>query len=336
MDFLEAILSRAKKLQKRLVLTRGDELKTIEAARVVMNERLASSVTLLGKSSDINRAAAEEGVDISNMYIVNPEHSGDLDNYAREYHGLYHELFKAKDMTLEQARIEMLKPLNWGAMMVRMGEADAVVAGAGDNAADVFIAGLVIIRTAPNIKNASSCAIVVSPDTSWGVDGAFIFSDCSIITNPSPEQLSDIAICAAQSCRDLLGAEPAVALLSHSTKGSKGQHKDIEKVKTALDMIKTRKPELLVDGELQIDAALVPSVYDFKIPDSPVRGKVNTLVFPNRDSGNIAYHIARHFGKAKCFGPFLQGFAKPINYISRGAETNTAVITCAVSLAEAK
>ena len=331
MDFLEAIIEKAKSLQKRLVLTRGDELKTIEAARVVMEERLASTVTIIGKESDVCKLAAEEGVNISNAYIINPEHSPNFESYVEEYY----ELRKTKGITLEMAKSAMLKPVNWGAMMVHMGDADAVVAGAHDSAVDVFMAGLTILGINPNVSTASSCTIVVSPDTCWGEDGAFIFSDCSIITNPTAEQLADIAICAAQSCKALLGSEAYVALLSHSSKGSKGEHRDIEKVRAAMEMIKHREPKLIVDGEMQLDAALLPSVMDYKIPDSPVKGKVNTLVFPDKDAGNIAYQIAKLFGKAQVFGPFLQGFKKPINYISHGAALSGAVITCAVSLAEA-
>ena len=331
MDFLEDILSRAKSLQKRLVFTRSDELKTIETAKVVTEERLASAVTILGKESDLYKVAGQAGVDASIFYSVNPEHSRDFERYAGEYY----ELRRAAGMTLDQAKKEILRPLNWAAMMLHLGDADAIVAGAEDSAAEVFYSGLSIIGTASGVKTASSCTIVVSPDTEWGVDGAFIFSDCSIITNPSAEQLSDIALCAAQSCRDLLGTEPVIAFLSHSTKGSKGEHIDIQKVRTAVELTKKRAPSLLIDGEMQLDAALIPSVTDYKIPDSPVKGRVNTLIFPNMDAGNIAYQTARLFGKAKVFGPFLQGFAKPINYISHGAEISSAVITCAVTLAEA-
>ena len=332
MEFLEAMLAKAKSLQKKLVLTEGTDLKTIRAARVILDERLADSVTLLGRESDIHKMASMEGVDLSDMIIINPEFSHEKDRYAHEYH----ELRKLRGMTQEQADTEILAPLRWGAMMVHLGDADAVVGGAEDNAIDVLFAGLAIIGTAPPLKTASSCTVVQSPDTSWGVDGTFIFSDCSIVPNPLPDQLSDIAQSAAQSCRDFLGAEPVVALLSYSTKGSKGDHKDLEKVRIALEMVKYREPTLLVDGELQVDAALVTAVTDFRAPGSPVRGRVNTLVFPNMDAGNIAYQIARSFGKAKTFGPYLQGFAKPISYIPHGAPVNNIIITCAATLARTK
>ena len=331
MDFLEAALKKAKLLQKRIVLTEGIEPQTVKAARVLLNEGLAFSVTLLGKESEIYTVAGKEGVDLTDVEIVNPELSDDFERYAAEYY----EHRKTKGITLEQAKIDIQKPLYWGAMMVQLGDADAVVGGAEDNSMDVINAGLAIIDTVSDIKTASSCTIVISQDTSWGVDGAFVFSDCSIVPNPTPEQLTDIALSAAKSCRDFFGIEPVVALLSYSTKGSKARHKDLDKVRTALEMIKNREPSLIIDGEMQIDAALIPQVTDFIAPGSPVRGKVNTLVFPDLDAGNIAYQIARSFGKAETFGPFLQGFSKPISYIPHGSEANKIVLICAAALARA-
>ena len=267
MDFLGAIWDKAKSLQKKLVMTVGAEHQTIRAARVVMDERLADSVTLLGKESEIQKTAAKEGVNLSDIDIVNPELSRNLERYADEYY----ELRKLRGMTPEQAKVDIINPLRWGAMMVHLGDADAIVGGAEDNFVDVLFAGLAIIGTGPNIRTASSSIIVQSPDTSWGVDGAFIFSDCTIVPNPLPDQLSDIALSAAQSCRDFLGAEPVVALLSYSTKGEKGEHKDLEKVRIALDIIKERDPSLLIDGEMQVEAALLPRITDFRAPGSPVR-----------------------------------------------------------------
>ncbi|MCL2093482.1 MAG: phosphate acetyltransferase [Treponema sp.] len=332
MDFLTKTLSKAKARQKKLVLTAGEEPETLRAAKVILTERLASEVILLGKESEIHKQAAHEGIDHSDMTIINPEHSDDFDDYAGEYY----DLRKIRGLTEEQAQIDILSPLRWGAMMVRMGDADAVIAGARDNAVDVFFAGLSIIGTAPNIRTASSCTIVLTEDSSWGADGAFIFSDCSIVPNPLPDQLSDIAQSAAQTCRDLFDHEPVLAFISHSTRGSKRDNKDIEKLRICIEMVKFREPSLLVDGEMQLGVALNPAVTDIKLPGSPVRGKVNTLIFPNIDTGNVAYQTARLFGKAAIFGPFLQGFAKPIGYIPRGSELNSAVITCAAALARAK
>ena len=331
MDFLEAILSKAKEKQKRLVLTEGKEAEAIKAARVILNEGLAESVTLLGKKSDIQKVASEEGVDLTDLNIIEPEYSAELNRYASEY------LVLRNDITIKmnQAKQDMMQPLCYGAMMVHLGDADAVVGGAESNAMDVLNTGLMIIGTAENVKTVSSCNILFGNDKSWGADGAFIFSDCSIILNPSAEELSDIALSAAISCRDYLGVKPALALLSYSTKGSKKPNKDIEKIQSALKIIKERDPDLNVDGEMQIDAALIPAVTDYLAPSSPVKGKVNTLIFPNMEAGNIAFQMARAFGKAETYGPFLQGFAKPISYIPHGALANKVVVTCAAALARA-
>jgi len=219
-------------------------------------------------------------------------------------------------------------------MMVHLGEADAIVAGAENTTADVLRAGLAIIGTAAGSKTASSCFVMQMPDTSWGVDGALIFSDCAVVQDPSAEQLAEIALSAAQSCREFLKAEPAVAMLSFSTKGSGGDHADVKKVQQALALVKEREPSLMADGEFQADTALVASVREKKAPGSPIQGKVNTLVFPDLGSGNIGYKLVQRLGKAEAFGPFLQGFAKPISDLSRGASVDDIVVTCAVTLAK--
>jgi phosphate acetyltransferase len=286
---------------------------------------------LLGKVSDIQKTAEKEGVQLKGIEIVSPQGDADLGTFAYEYY----ELRKHKGMTEEQARIDITSPLRWGAMMVHMGEADAMVAGAENNTSDVLRAGLSIIGTVPGLKTASSCFVMAGLDPEWGVEGAMIFSDCAVIPEPTSVQLADIAESAAYSCREFLGVEPVVALLSFSTKGS-AEHEEVTRVQIACELLKSRNPNFIFDGELQADAALVPSVTEKKAPRSPVQGKVNTLVFPDLGAGNISYKLVQRMGKAEAFGPFLQGFAKPVSDLSRGASVNDIVTTCAVTLARAK
>ena len=329
MDFVQEMESKAKSLQKKLVLPEGTEPRTVKAAKLILEEKLAVSVFLVGMQSEVEKIAAQEGVNLKGITIVNPAASPLFEKYAEEYY----DLRKHKGMTPEQAKIDIIDPLRWGAMMVHMDEADAMVAGAENTTAKVLRAGLAIIGTAPGFKTASSCFVMQTQDQKWGVDGALIFSDCAVVQDPTSDQLAEIAISAAQSCREFLNVKPAVALLSFSTKGSGGDHPNVKKILEALAMIKAKEPSLLVDGELQVDTALVPSVTDTKAPGSPIRGKVNTLVFPDLGSGNIGYKLVQRLAKADAFGPFLQGFAKPISDLSRGASVEDIVVTSAITLA---
>jgi phosphate acetyltransferase len=330
MDFVNIMKEKAISARKRLVLPEGAEPRTVKAARIILDEHLAESVTLLGKISDIKKIAETDGVDLDNIHIVHPTADANFNKFADEYF----ELRKHKGMTLEQARIDITDPLRWGAMMVHTDHADAMVAGAENTTGDVLRAGLSIIGTVPGLKTASSCFVMTGMDPKWGEDGAMIFSDCAVIPDPFPDQLADIAASSALSCREFLGVEPVVALMSFSTKGS-AKHDHVTKVQTAVEILKGRNLDFVFDGELQADAALVPSVTDKKAPNSPVRGKVNTLIFPDLNAGNIGYKLVQRLGNAEAFGPFLQGFAKPISDLSRGASVNDIVITCAVTLSRA-
>jgi len=331
MNFVMEMKAKALSAPKKLVLPEGTEPRTVRAARILTDERLAASVTLLGSVVDIQEAARKEGLDLNGIQILSPSADPKLGKYAE----VYYELRKKKGMTEEQARIDIIDPLRWGAMMVHMGEADAMVAGAENTTGNVLRAGLAIIGTKPGLKTASSCFVMTDMDPQYGKNGAIIFSDCAVVPNPTSEQLADIAESAAMSCREFLDVEPVLALLSFSTKGS-AKHDDVTKVQAAVDLLKSRNLNFVFDGELQADAALVPSVLDKKAPGSPVRGKVNVLVFPDLNAGNISYKLVQRLGKAQAYGPFLQGFAKPISDLSRGASVDDIVTTCAVTLSRAK
>ena len=331
MDFVNTMKNKAASMRKRLVLPEGTEPRTIRAARIIIDERLAASVTLLGSITAIEKAAEQEGVKLEGIDVACSKTDANLGKYAAEYY----QLRKHKGVTEDQAKIDMADPLRWGAMMVRLGDADAMVAGAENTTGNVLRAGLAIIGTVPGLKTASSCFVMTGMDPQWGAEGNLIFSDCAVVPDPMPDQLADIAQSAAQSCREFLNVEPVVALLSFSSKGS-ASHERVAKVQSAVELLKGKNPDFAFDGELQADAALVPSVTDKKAPGSPIKGKVNTLVFPDLGAGNISYKLVQRLGNAEAFGPFLQGFAKPISDLSRGASVDDIVTTCAVTLSRVK
>jgi len=331
MDFVSEMRAKAASSPKKLVLPEGTEERIIRTARILIDEKIASNVTLLGKVADIQEAAKAEGVDLTGIEIICTETNASKEKYAQTYY----ELRKNKGMTLEQANVDITDTLRWAAMMLYLQDADAMVAGALHTTSDVLRAGLSIVGTAAGIKTASSCFVMTGMDPQYGKDGAMIFSDCAVVPNPLAEQLADITECAAQSCREFLNTEPVAALLSFSTKGS-AKHDDVTKVQNTVEILEKRNPGFLFDGELQADSALIPSVLDKKAPGSPVRGKVNVMVFPDLNSGNIGYKLVQRLGKVQAYGPFLQGFAKPISDLSRGASVDDIVTTCAVTLARAK
>ncbi|MCL1992581.1 MAG: phosphate acetyltransferase [Spirochaetes bacterium] len=332
MDFVNEMKAKAKAAQKKLVLPEGSEKRTIKAARIVIDEKLAASVTLLGESSEIEKVAKSEGIPLSGIELVQPRSDGRFGHYAHAYY----DLRKHKGMTEDQAKADIADPLRWGAMMLHLGEVDGFVAGAENTTGDVLRAGLTIVGMTPGLKTASSCFVMAGLDPAFGIKGSMIFADCAVMPDPNPEQLADIASSAAQSCRELLNQEPVVALLSFSTKGS-ASHELVTKVQTAVQILKDRKADFLFDGEVQADTALIPSVLDKKAPGSPLSGKiVNVMVFPDLSSGNIGYKLVQRLAKAEALGPFLQGFAKPVSDLSRGASVDDIVTTSAVTLARAK
>lgn len=309
-SFIDGLKARAKENIKTIVLAEGEEIRTIKAAAIVKAEGYAKNI-LLGNPEKISKMAADAGVDIEGVEIIDPSEGNE------EFAELFAELRKKKGVTIEQARETVKDPLYYGVMMVKTGKVDGMVAGAVNSSANVIRPSLQILKTAPNTKIVSAFFIMNVPDCDMGENGTFVFADCGLNQQPTAEELSEIAISSAASFKSLVGAEPKVAMLSYSTYGS-AKHDDVTKVTTATQLVKEKAPDIMVDGELQLDAAIVASVGAQKAPTSPVAGKANVLVFPDLDAGNIGYKLVQRLAKAEAYGPILQGVAAPVNDLSRG------------------
>ncbi len=327
--FLDEIKARAKSDKKTIVLPESMDKRTFEAAEKVLKEGIAN-IIIIGTPEEV--AENSKGFDVSGATIINPFEY----EKTEEYINLFVELRKAKGVTYDEAKQTILNDyMYYACLMVKAGDADGVVSGACHSTANTLRPSLQIIKTKPGVKLVSAFFVMVVPDCEYGADGTFIFADSGLEQNPDPEKLAAIAACSAESFELLVQKEAMVAMLSHSTMGS-AKHDDVTKVVEATRICKENNPTLKVDGELQLDAAIVPALGESKAPGSPVAGKANVLVFPDLDAGNIGYKLVQRLAKAEAYGPITQGIAMPINDLSRGCSADDIVGVVAITCVQAQ
>ena len=330
MSFIDEIKQRAKSQIKTIILPEAEDLRTLEATDKICKEEFAK-VVLIGNEEEVTKKAQENNFDISKAQIINPEKSEKYDEYVNAFY----ELRKAKGMTIEEAKKIILDPVFFGMMMVKMGDGDGLVSGAAHSTADTLRPALQILKTAPGTKLVSSFVVMVVPNCEYGEDGVFVFSDCGLNPKPNSDELSEIAISSAKSFKQIVGKEPKIAMLSYSTYGS-AKSEDVSKVQEATKLAKEKAPELILDGEMQFDAAIVPHIGKSKAPGSNVAGTANTIIFPDLNAGNIGYKLVERLAKAEAYGPICQGMAKPVNDLSRGCKADDIVGVVAITAVQAQ
>ena len=324
MAIIDVLKEKAKADKKTIVLPESEDRRTYEAAAKILKEGIAN-IVLVGTDEDVKKHG--EGLDLTGIQVVDPATSDKTAAYIDKLV----ELRSKKGMTPEQAKEILLNQyLYYGVMMVKMGDADGMVSGACHSTADTLRPCLQILKTKPGTKLVSAFFLMEVPNCEFGENGTFVFADCGLNQDPNPEELAAIAASSAESFRSLVGAEPKVAFLSHSTKGS-AKHALVDKVVDATKIAREQNPDLKLDGEMQLDAAIVPSVGEAKAPGSEVAGHANVLIFPNLDAGNIGYKLVQRLAKAEAYGPVTQGIAAPVNDLSRGCSADDIVGVVAIT-----
>lgn len=330
MNLLDQIFERAKNNLQRIVLPEGTEIRTLKAADIILKEKTAKLI-LIGNETEIEKLAAENNLThLHEATIVNPEKDANMETYAN----LLFEIRKNKGMTIEEARKLAKDPLYLGCLMIKNGDADGELAGASNTTGNVLRPAFQIVKTKPGISVVSGALLMFTPTPQYGENGLLVFADCAVNPNPTAPELAEIAVSTAETARNICGFEPKVAMLSFSTKGS-AKHELVDKVVEATRLAKAMHPELQIEGEIQADAALVPSIGQSKAPGSAIAGHANVLVFPDLQAGNIGYKMVERFSGAQAVGPILQGMAAPINDLSRGCSVDDIVSMVAITANQA-
>ena len=330
MNFIDTIKERAKKDIKTIVLPETEDIRTLQATEKVLKEGFAN-IVLIGNVEKTKELANKNQISIEGAKIIDPSKSEKYDEYVNKFF----ELRQKKGVSIEKAKETMLNNVYFGMMMVKCGDADGLVSGAAHSTADTLRPALQILKTAEGTKLVSAFFLMVVPNCEYGKNGTFIFSDAGLNANPTSDELSEIAISSAKSFRQLVEEEPKVAMLSYSTYGS-AKSDLIDKVVNATELVKEKEPSLQVDGELQLDAAIVKEIGEKKAPGSTVAGHANTLIFPDLNAGNIGYKLVQRLAKAEAYGPLCQGIAKPVNDLSRGCSSDDIVGVVAITSVQAQ